>query len=566
MLATVAVLGFMVVLGSLNRWRHHGWHVQHGVHLVVYLSLLSGFVLRRRLSRRARAVLLILPLWLNGAANLVLQGLAGTGPLFLSSACALAVVLYGVRAALVALGMSTALFAVVGFATVFEFVPGLGSPEPRLRASAEWIAQGSAFVGLVAGSVLVLSVVHKTLFRTAEYLRERTQALECEILERRREEARRIALEEQLRQADKLQAIGQLAGGIAHDFNNQLAGIMGYAELLERERRDDPVVQSHAKAILAPARRAAELTQKLLLFARRGQYKKELVELHGLVHEVRSILERSIDKTITLELELGAPRSLVLGDPALLQSAVLNVVLNARDAMPLGGTLRIVTTVEEPWLVLRVVDSGAGMEPETLRHAFEPFFTTKAAGRGTGMGLPAVHGTMLRHGGSVEISSTVGEGTTVTLRFPIASGTEVPRVSEEPGRLAEGRGHILLVDDEPSVREATHRYLSLLGYRVTTCSDGQAAVDTFAAQPNAFELILLDMVLPSLSGAAVFRKIRGQCPNQRILLFSGCSPDAEARALLDEGALGFVQKPVRLADLSLEVGRALGQEPEAPRA
>jgi PAS domain S-box-containing protein len=656
-------LGSIVVAASLTRWVQKGWHPQHLVHLGVYLVFLLTYLLRKRVSRSVRVAGLIAPLWMNGAANLIFQGFAGSGSLFLSMACVLAVVLFGFRAALAALVASTAVIVMVAVTDS--------------RASGtEWLAHGSAFVGLVAGGVLLLNVVHRTL-------RQRTVELEREVVERRRvesqlsereqkyrlltdnsrdlvvtldakgnftyaspacltmfgyspeevlgrnfcellapatreragadfqkntrqteprtgalpliqyqcqrkdgttfwgelrasragdkgflgvlrdisdrqaAEARRLELENQLQQAERLKAIGQLAGGIAHDFNNQLTGMMGFAELLKANRGDDPLVREYAEGILAPGRRATDLTKKLLAFARRGQYRREPVDLHTIVREVISLLKRSIDKNITVVEAMTAARSTMIGDPTLLQSAVLNLALNARDAMPKGGTLTFQTEQRGPSeILLRVEDTGHGMDAETLRRAFEPFFTTKEVGRGTGMGLPAVQGTVQQHGGSIDIQSVPERGTTVTLRLPLAETTDsTPAMAS--AAVVEGKGHVLLVEDENTVRDMMARVLPLLGYKVTACADGPEAICAYQTVAQTIDLVLLDMILPAMSGAEVFRALREQNPRVKILIFSGYSADHEARELLSQGALGIVQKPVTIAELSEHLAKAM---------
>lgn len=576
MLVAASCIGFVIVVGSLNRWVQHGWHPQHLIHLGVYLAILAGCLLGRRLPRRARVACVLIPLWANGVANLVWHGLAGTGMLFMSVVCSLAIVLSGLRAALVLFGACVLLVLTIGAGMCEGLLPIAAGADLRLRSPTEWVAQGSAFAGLVVGCLTAFNAVQNVLRQSTARLEQRTAELEREIAERHRveqqlsereqryrllaansrdvvftfdmaqaftyvspsaiqlfdyspeellrmrvsdwltdssrerfaldfaeraavagtgsgvlplleyecvrrdgttfwgelraaftrdedgtpngvqgalrdiserraAEAQRAELEAQLQEAEKLRAIGQLAGGIAHDFNNQLAGIMGYAELLQAARSDDELVRSFTDSIMVPARRAADLTGKLLAFARRGKYHREPVDLHTIVRDTIAMIERSIDDNVTVVEHLSARRTWVLGDPTLLQSAVLYVALNARDAMPNGGTLTFAT--EERWdpatagdeaqrnecgssprIVLRVHDTGHGMDEATARRAFEPFFTTKPVGHGTGMGLAAVHGTMHSHGGTVELESTPGQGTTVSLSLPLVADPS----SEDP--------------------------------------------------------------------------------------------------------------------------------------
>ncbi len=404
------------------------------------------------------------------------------------------------------------------------------------------------------------------------------QGILRDIDERRRAEAARQALEQQLVQSEKLQSIGMLAGGVAHDFNNQLSGILGYADLLRLECGDDPRVREYADRIAAPAHRAADLTAKLLAFARKGQYQLGPVDVHALVHEVVSILQRSISKTIRVRLELSAARTVVTGDATQLQNALLNIALNARDAMPKGGDLTFRTSVAEaqssdqatvpsesgPHLVLEVHDTGLGMNEEAKHRAFEPFFTTKAPGEGTGMGLAAVYGTIRSHGGTVRVKSAPDHGTTLIVSLPLAAETAAAIGGRGPQPIERGTGRILVVDDEETVRQMTARMLRMLGYDAVTCESGPKALELFQKQWRELDLVLLDLVLPELDGRAVFEAMRQIDPAARIVLFSGYSATGDARAMLERGALGFLQKPFNAMQLSETVGAALTSSPESP--
>ena len=248
-------------------------------------------------------------------------------------------------------------------------------------------------------------------------------------------EEERTALEARLQQAEKLQAIGQLAGGVAHDFNNQLMGIVGFAHLLQSALKGQPELESNVEGILVGAQRAADLTKQLLAFARKGKYVNERVDVHHAIAEVSALLKRSIDKRVRIEQRLCAKPSTVLGDPSQLQNAILNLAINARDSMPDGGEIIFTTGVidldEEycrhhtheiapgRYLKISVTDSGIGIDEETQKHIFEPFFTTKDLGEGTGMGLASVYGTVKNHQGTVHVDSEVGRGTTIGVYLPV---------------------------------------------------------------------------------------------------------------------------------------------------
>ena len=387
--------------------------------------------------------------------------------------------------------------------------------------------------------------------------------------ERVQRERRR--LEEQLRQTEKMEAMGQLASGVAHDFNNQLTGIMGHANLLLRMLDDSPL-KEHAEIIIRACRSAADLNQKLLAFGRRGQLRLVTLDMHALIHEVIQLLSRSIDKRITLECELAAPQPLVRGDPSQLQNALLNIALNARDALPEGGHIRFIsseatvaaspdpTLPAGPYLQLRIEDDGVGMDGHTLTHVFEPFFTTKAEGKGTGMGLASVYGTVKRHGGFIELTSVPGSGTAVLLHLPLTE----PLSEEEaapPPRVAPPRAQathtVLIVDDEDTVRELLRQMLEALGYRVIACAGGRAGIAELSNAEQHIDLVLLDVMMPGLGGPETLRRMRAVDRCIPVLITSGYALQGDAQRMLDEGALAFLPKPFSLDELAERVSAAL---------
>ena len=374
-------------------------------------------------------------------------------------------------------------------------------------------------------------------------------------------------LELRLHQAEKMEAIGRLAGGIAHDFNNQLACIMGWVEILDNEAANNPAVSECAERILQATRRAGDLTSQLLAYARKGKYVTTPVDLHELIHEVTSILRRSIDKRITLEVELNATEYHTLGDSTQLGNAILNLALNARDAMPTGGTLSIrtvfvafdpVTAAEAPYDIgpgeyvrLTVADTGVGMDAETQRRMFEPFFTTKEKGRGIGMGLAAVYGTVKGHHGAIATNSELGHGTSIQLLLPVTRvETKEATRSRETANNTLDACNVMVVDDEEPVREVTTRLLSHLGCNVKAIADGFGAIDYYRSHWRDVDVVVLDMVMPLLDGKSVYYALRQINPHVQVILASGYSIDGTIQSLLDEGVRGFVQKPFTLLTLS----------------
>lgn len=378
-------------------------------------------------------------------------------------------------------------------------------------------------------------------------------------------EARRI--QAKLQETEKLQAVGQLAGGIAHDFNNQLTGILANASLL-KEKLTDPRLQKCAEVIERCSRRSADLTAQLLAFARRGKHQNVDVDLHDLVAEVVELLKHTIDKRITLEAQISQRALHVTGDPTLLQNALLNLGLNACDAMPDGGTLRFLTGVHEVettqtglalslshgnYAKIQVSDTGVGMNEETLKRIFEPFFTTKA--EGNGMGLAAVYGAMESHKGDISVESVVGRGTTFTMLLPLSERTH------ESVRLPTPVSHfdgirILLAEDEHDVARATIALLEELGCEVTRCENGIAAVEVFASKPDAFDLVIVDHMMPGLSGREALREMKALAPNLRAVITSGYSNEA---VIENENAetQHFLPKPFTATQMSACLNRVL---------
>jgi len=380
-------------------------------------------------------------------------------------------------------------------------------------------------------------------------------------------------LGEQLRQAQKLEAIGQLAGGVAHDFNNLLAAIMGYAELLAGQVKGDVRLCRYSSAIQEACQSAVDLTGQLLAFSRRGRTRTEYVPMHDIIRQVAEVLEFTVDRRIRVSMDLEAPSAFVWGDPAQLQSAILNLAANARDAMPDGGDLTFATRVTfldgedgrqgpyylppDEYLEICVTDTGTGISEALLDRIFEPFFTTKEVGRGTGLGLSAAYGIVRDHGGGLRVQSRPGAGSSFRIYLPLSSDS-APTPGVEVPPEATGRSGVLLVaDDEDMVRSLVAEMLQRAGYRVLTAANGREAVDIYREHHDEIGLVILDMVMPELSGREAFMAMRGIEPNVKALISSGYSLDLNAGILNEPGIMGMVPKPCRHAVLCQAVARAL---------
>jgi len=393
-----------------------------------------------------------------------------------------------------------------------------------------------------------------------------------DITERKLAELAGESLRDRLRQAEKLEAVGQLAGGVAHDFNNQLCAIMAFAESLE-ELAEGDTQRRFAQNILRSCQRSADLIRKLLAFARKGSVLSEPVDLHQVIQEVVSLLEHTLDKRIILRTRLAADQWVVEGDPNQLENALMNLALNARDAMPDGGVLAFETRVRTldgaicrampyeivpgTYLEITLTDTGTGMDAETLRHIFEPFFTTKGLGHGTGLGLASVYGTVNQHQGYIQVYSTPRQGASFKLYLPLSRTPLAPPAPAPRAELQAGSGHILFVDDEPFVVEGASSFLTSLNYQVTVFDDGADCLAFYEKAWEGVDLVILDMVMPGLGGKDSFQALRRINPQVKVLLISGFSVEDEARQLLKAGAVGYLQKPFRRYELANAVAKAM---------
>ncbi len=381
----------------------------------------------------------------------------------------------------------------------------------------------------------------------------------------------RKELEASLRQSTKMEAFGQLAGGIAHDFNNLLTGILGYASMLKLEVPEDSTIYDSVATIEKTAQRAADLTRQLLGFARKEKYQFLPVDLHETIHEVVFLLSRTIDKSISITQRLHASDATIHSDPGQLHQVLLNLAINARDAMPEGGELTFETergyldevycrthydaTVGD-YLMVGLTDTGSGIPEEIRTRIFEPFFTTKEQGKGTGMGLAMVYSIVRNHGGHIQLYSEHGHGTTFKLYFPVKDAGRTDDLGEQ-SRIVRGSGRILVVDDEEVVRNVAIEMLGRLGYEVTAVPDGQACIDFYQEHGDTVDLVIIDMIMPEMEGRECFRELKTLDPDVRAVLSTGFGYNERARAIIDEGMLGFVEKPYQIVALGEKLHRVL---------
>ena len=380
-----------------------------------------------------------------------------------------------------------------------------------------------------------------------------------------RDITRQMELQAQLRQAQKMDAIGQLAGGVAHDFNNLLTGMFSGCELLERNMPPDSPDRRYVALIRTSAGSAADLTRRLLAFARKAPLRRGDADANEVVRAALELVSHSVDRRLVIE-HLGCGPLPVCADASAVQHAVINLVLNARDAMPDGGHIRIVLRQVPPGhgeadlpdvalAEIRVEDNGPGIPPENLPRIFEPFFTTKDLGKGTGLGLAAVYATMREHGGVVRVESCPGR-TAFRLLLPLseAQAEQRPIISPPP---PSGSGTILVVEDEPVLRVLAGEVLQKFGYSVILAEDGQRALDLARGRTAEIGCVLLDLVMPVLSGPDCFRQLRELDASLPIVLCSGYDRDSAADGMLAAGANGFVRKPYEFAELATAIAAAV---------
>jgi two-component system, cell cycle sensor histidine kinase and response regulator CckA len=370
----------------------------------------------------------------------------------------------------------------------------------------------------------------------------------------------RSELEDHLRQAQKMEAVGMLAGGIAHDFNNILSGILGFSSLLLAKTPENSELHQSLALIEQSAVRAADLTRQLLAFARRKHFAKQPVVFNQVVGDVVGLLQRSLAKNIIIRPELADDLPPVLGDPGQLNQVLMNLCLNAADAMSeRGGTLRIrsahrllnpreratlVQAGQGEYVCVTVSDTGAGMSADVQKHLFDPFFTTKADRGGTGLGLSIVYGIVTNHGGDITVESAPDKGSVFKLYFPVHHG-EAVRPEKAPALPLRGSETVMVVDDEMIVRQMTTAVLKEYGYKVLAVAGGLEAVETMKELKGRIHLVLLDMVMPGMDGEATFHAIREVDGRVPVLLSSGFADEGRSNRLLELGAVGMIHKPYK---------------------
>jgi two-component system cell cycle sensor histidine kinase/response regulator CckA len=383
----------------------------------------------------------------------------------------------------------------------------------------------------------------------------------------------RIALEKQLLDAQKFEAIGQLAGGIAHDFNNMIGAIVGWADMGTEETEPGSRLRRHFEKVRHQADRAAALTRQLLAFARRQILEPRDMDVNQSVVETVSLLEKVIGSNIEIKAHLGSDLAVVRADPTQVGQVIMNLCINARDAMPDGGLLTIETTsvtfdeqacAQRPlahpgtYAMLSVADSGTGMDIDTLGRIFEPFFTTKELGKGTGLGLATVYGIARQHGGFVEVESDLKRGSTFRVYLPMSTSRVTSQVPSDDCQVVSGGTEtILMAEDHDGLREIALEILTNLGYRVLLAADGEQALREFRAHLNHIDLAILDVMLPKMSGLEIYERIDAEKPGLPVIFATGYSADSSLLRQVEQRGLPVIQKPYSPRDLARKVREVL---------
>lgn len=377
-------------------------------------------------------------------------------------------------------------------------------------------------------------------------------------------------LQQQLQQAQKLEAIGTLAGGIAHDFNNLLMGIQGNVSLALTDVRENPNAYEKLANIEGYIRDATQLTKQLLGIGRGGKYEPKPTHLNVLIEKCTGLFGRT-RKEIQIEKHLHSELDTVVADRGQIEQVLLNLFVNAAQAMPAGGRLTITTEVmtmgaeavgARPlqagrYVLIRVQDTGIGMDKSIQERIFDPFFTTKGRGRGTGLGLSSAYGIIANHNGFIEVDSEVGAGSVFTIYLPASDEAVESRESESTDDILMGKETVLLVDDEEVVLEVGQALLDALGYTVIPARSGRDAVETYRKEGNAVDIVILDLIMPDMSGAQVYNELKNMNPDIKVMLSSGYSRDGQAEEILQRGCQGFIQKPFTINLLSQTLRRIL---------
>jgi signal transduction histidine kinase/CheY-like chemotaxis protein len=570
-----AVLGFFILMASLFRTFYVGWQNIMVLHILLFAVILAMACFNRYGSFLLRAAVIVGTTFLLGISGLVSWGLAGHGITALFGFCVVTTMLFGIRAGIVSSGISIIAVGLTGIAVIEKILIFEYDPVVFLNSPASWVLAVFA-IGISTGLIVVtLGTMNQQLNDMAEKLHTQNKTL-CvanarlnnKIEEHNRLENEKKNLEARLNQAEKMEIIGKLAGGVAHDLNNILTGIVSYPDFLLTQIPADSPLRKPLDTIRKSGDKASAIANDLLTLARRGVNVRSVVNLNFIVKEYLASPEFEKMKTyhpgVQIGLTLDQTLANTMGSPIHLMKTVMNLVSNAAEAMPMGGTISIctqnlciqpsMTDYEEMeagnYAVLMVSDTGTGIPQDEKEKIFEPFYTKKVMGRsGTGLGMAVVLGTVKDHKGYIHIKSQEGKGTTFSLFFP-ATQAQLPEsvTSLTPHEYAGKGESILVVDDMKEQREIIADLLSQWGYLVSTVSSGEQAVEHL--KDKSVDLLILDMMMePGMDGLGTYKKIIETRPGQKAIIISGFSESDRVWEAQKIGAGAFIKKPFRFQDL-----------------
>jgi signal transduction histidine kinase/ActR/RegA family two-component response regulator len=594
------VMGFFALLGSLARIPILGWHNTMYIHIALYLVVVAVVCLEKHLPYSLKTAIILASLFLLGLAGLYFWGMGAFSLPAFFCFCVMMTVFYGTRKGVYACIASMSAIALIGM-TVYAGIHSYKfNAAVHMNSPITW-ALGVLALALFAGVlVIVIGTLNRQVENLAEALERRnTELIEnnlllrTEISERIRAEEERKKLEEKLRDAEKMEAVGALAGGVAHDLNNILGGIVGYPDLILETLPAISPLRDPLMTIRKSGIKAAAIVSDMLTLARRRVELTEVINLNDVVEEYRLSPEHStlmqFHPTVEIEVHTALDLKNIQGSPFHLSKVIMNLVSNAAEAMPHGGKIVIVTenrrmppTKSSPgdiqeglYSVLSVSDTGIGIAQEDLKRIFEPFYSKKKMGRsGTGLGMAVVWGTIKDHNGHIEVESVERQGTRFTLFFPITQEKiGQPKLFPSVAGL-RGRGEsIVVVDDVEEQREIASRILKDLGYSVRAFRSGEEAVEYLRTETA--DLLILDMIMdPGMNGLDTFKEALAIHPGQKAIITTGFSETAQLREALQLGVGCSIKKPYLLSDIGLAIKTELGKqapslrpnlyEPQAP--
>ena len=568
-LYALAIVGLFALVASLARSIHVGWNDVMAIHIGIYMVVLIVVVLRRHLSFKIRALIVCtLPLVI-GIPGLLYWGLLSFGVRAFLVFCIIMVLLFGTRAGIVATLACMVVIGLIGLAVHSGLVRFYFDPEMYQTSILSWV---NALMGLaLCSGVLVMAIgtmqgqmigLIQSLKTKNEDLLESNRNLCNEIEERKRLEREKIALEARVQRAKKMEAIGTMAAGVAHDLNNVLTGIVGYPDLLLRQLPEDSPFRTQIQKMQKSGRKAAAIVDDLLTLARRSVKTEEIVSLNDVVSDYLKSPEyetlMSYHSDVSLKTNLEPSISNISGSSLHLSKTLMNLLSNAAEAMPLGGTVTLSTqnvTVSEPitgfdkiekgtYTRMTVADTGIGIPSQDIEKIFEPFYTKKVMGRsGTGLGMAVVWGTVKDHNGHIDISSVEGEGTRLSLYFPVVAGKAKTRRPKIQVTDCSGSGEtVLVIDDMEEQRTLIDLFLTEHGYRVLSVPSGEDAVEYL--KRNTVDLLILDMVMPpGIDGLETYKQILEFHPGQKAIIASGFTESDRVREAQKLGAGEYIKKP-----------------------